>query len=251
MTPTYKRYLNLIEQFPLVLITSNDLYEQAKSVASNLENIHRLERLTVEELEYLDVLKHLIEVYEDRAISKVFPTVDPLQALQRLMREHGLTQSDIIEISGEYKTNVSAFLSGTRNISRSVAQKLAERFNVSPDLFMQKMPMTPRATVYCSGGMLNGLFVVKLVLENLNPKLSKGSYELEPYTYKAPFPPYYPVFIWLPAENTNTENYSELATEVALTYDELISKTYETELKVKRKEQRETLLARLSALSAS
>jgi HTH-type transcriptional regulator/antitoxin HigA len=48
---------------------------------------------------------------------------------------NGLNQSDLAPIVG-YKSNLSAFLAGKRGLSKAVALKLAERFKVSPAIFL-------------------------------------------------------------------------------------------------------------------
>jgi HTH-type transcriptional regulator / antitoxin HigA len=250
MNPNKQKYLELIQEFPLIMIRDEETLSGAINIAIRLERKNAVSRLTVDEYEYLEVLKRLIDDYQHR--QSRFPNLDPHHALTRLMNEHRMTQTDLIAISGEYKTNVSAFLKGKRNISRSVAEKLAEYFNVSPDLFIPKMDLSSRATIYCDGGIFGGLFTEKLVIEKLNPKLKSGHYELEPYSYKPPFPPYYPVYVWLPNQVQATENNDSLEEEIKQTYAELTeaAHTYRPNNLEERQEQCAKLIERLNQLAS-
>ncbi len=222
----YIRYMALIGEFPLVRIQDSATEKKARTIAERLERQNVQSRLSVDEFEYLAVLKDLINACDPQPKVRFFET-DPRQALLRLMKEHSVSQSQLIEIAQDYKSNVSAFLSGKRNISRSVAERLAEYFNVSPDLFVPKMAMSTRARIYCDGGIFGGLFATKLVVDKLNPKLKSGSYELEPYSYKRPFPPYFPVYIWLPKQNPDeADRLDELREEIKRTYAELTEYAY-------------------------
>ena len=65
--------------------------------------------------------------------------VAPQDILRSFMTEHGLTQSAIAEISGEYESNLSAFLAGKRNLSKQAAKQLGEHFAVDPMIFLPRI----------------------------------------------------------------------------------------------------------------
>lgn len=139
-------YLTLVRQFPLIRI--RDKHHYMKAVES-MKCLVRQKELQSGEEEYLAVLGDLIARYEEENLKALAPTITPREALQYLMDENGLTRGDILEVIGGYKSNLSAFLSGKRGLSKDAAIKLARRFKVSPELFLanenEQSPVRARA----------------------------------------------------------------------------------------------------------
>ena len=80
----------------------------------------------------LDTLGTLIEAYE--AEYEPLPPVSGADMLQYLMEEHGLRQADLSEIGSQGV--VSEILSGKRELNVRQIRALAERFEVSPAVFV-------------------------------------------------------------------------------------------------------------------
>ena len=80
----------------------------------------------------LDTLGTLIRAYEDEHVT--LPNATGIEALQYLMEEHGLTQSDLPEVGSQGV--VSEPLRGKRRLNIRQIQALAERFHVSPAVFI-------------------------------------------------------------------------------------------------------------------
>ncbi|HAJ35834.1 MAG TPA: transcriptional regulator [Chloroflexi bacterium] len=80
----------------------------------------------------LDTLGTLIRAYEDEHMS--MPKATGVEALQYLMEEHDLTQSDLPEVGSQGV--VSEILRGKRRLNIRQIQALAERFHVSPAVFI-------------------------------------------------------------------------------------------------------------------
>ena len=59
----------------------------------------------------------------------------PAFALRALMDEHGLKQTDVLDVFGSQGV-VSQVLNGKRDISKAQAKRLAARFHVRADLFI-------------------------------------------------------------------------------------------------------------------
>jgi len=80
----------------------------------------------------METLGTLIEVYEKQN----FPEIEegPIQALQALMEEHNLKQSDLSEIGSQGV--ISEILSGRRKLNVRQIKALSKRFSVSPAVFM-------------------------------------------------------------------------------------------------------------------
>jgi len=80
----------------------------------------------------MDTLGILVEAWERD--HHPIPAAEPRKVLAYLMGEQGLKQSDMKEIGSQGV--VSEVLAGRRKLNLRQVQKLAERFNVSPAVFV-------------------------------------------------------------------------------------------------------------------
>ena len=80
---------------------------------------------------FLEVLGTLIESYEAGHIP--IKDAPPVEVLQLLMEQHGLSQSDLPEIGSQGV--VSEILHGARQLNTRQIKALSERFGVSPAVF--------------------------------------------------------------------------------------------------------------------
>lgn len=129
-----KKYMDLVKAFPLIPLRSKFDLDQAVKVMKKLA--YRMDELSEGEDNYLTVLGDLIIQYEKR-LPRLTDKMTPREALLFLMESNDLVQSDLVEFVG-YKSNLSAFLSGNRGLSKRAACRLAEYFKVSPALFLPK-----------------------------------------------------------------------------------------------------------------
>ena len=129
-----KAYMALVKEFPLVPLRDKDEFEEAVKVMKRLA--YRRNSLSSSEADYLTVLGDLIAQYEKR-LPQLAEEMTPREALAFLMESNGLAQVDLVEYVG-YKSNLSAFLSGHRGLSKRAACRLAEYFKASPALFLPK-----------------------------------------------------------------------------------------------------------------
>ncbi|HYJ91705.1 MAG TPA: hypothetical protein VEV84_10375 [Pyrinomonadaceae bacterium] len=90
--------------------------------------------LSPEEDRLFDLLADLMESYEVHTLPEL-PGTSPADALSFLMRENDLKQTDLVDIFGN-QGNVSKILHGERRITIDQAKSLANRFKVSPVLFI-------------------------------------------------------------------------------------------------------------------
>jgi HTH-type transcriptional regulator/antitoxin HigA len=74
----------------------------------------------------------LIQRWEDGHV--VIPDAEPKEVLRFLLEENGLKQKDLIDIASP--TLVNDILAGRREISKIVAKKLAEKFNIGIAAFL-------------------------------------------------------------------------------------------------------------------
>jgi len=119
------------QRVPLGPLRTADEYRRAVAVLDDLvdeigeQDTHPLADLA-------ETVALAIEAYEDvhvRILAASGPAV-----LRSLMKEHGLAQSDLSEIGSQGV--VSEILSGKRELNVRQIAKLADRFGVSPGLFI-------------------------------------------------------------------------------------------------------------------
>ncbi|MGI8988987.1 MAG: helix-turn-helix domain-containing protein [Bryobacteraceae bacterium] len=111
-----------------------------RSDGQNEEYIARLEALyaraaplSPEEKELAALLKLLIEDFESKHYNLRRAT--PLETLQEIVEANGLKQKDLLDVFGQ-ESVVSEVMNGKRRLSQTHIAKLARRFNVSPELFL-------------------------------------------------------------------------------------------------------------------
>ncbi|WP_420593813.1 helix-turn-helix domain-containing protein [Deinococcus sp.] len=101
------------------------LMGQVGQLPTDTPSTHPLKRL------YFLLAEH-IAAYERQHLS--VPEAQPHQVLQFLMERHGLHQTDLPEVGSQGV--VSELLSGKRQLNTRQVKRLAERFGVSPSVFL-------------------------------------------------------------------------------------------------------------------
>lgn len=116
---------------PLLTIRNEREYDQAvKRLNSLLDEIGANERHPLYEL--LDTLGTLIHAYEEKHYA--MPESSGADMLRFFMEEHGLTQADLSEVGSQGV--VSEILNGKRELNVRQIRTLAQRFKVSPAVFI-------------------------------------------------------------------------------------------------------------------
>jgi HTH-type transcriptional regulator/antitoxin HigA len=105
--------------------------EYQKAIKRTLEIFHA-EEGTPEEDE-LAVLLLLVKDYEEKHVT--IPQISPIEVIKQKMREQGIKAKDLEPIIGS-KGHVSSVLSGRREITLKVAQKLKEYFHLPSEVFL-------------------------------------------------------------------------------------------------------------------
>jgi HTH-type transcriptional regulator / antitoxin HigA len=91
------------------------------------------------EADELALLLVLVKDYEDKHIH--LPEVDPLAVIKLRMQERGIKAKDLSPLIGS-KGHVSSILSGRREITLKIAQRLKDYFQLPAELFFQRSPLT-------------------------------------------------------------------------------------------------------------
>lgn len=125
-------YMQLVSAFPLIPLRTEKQFDEAIKVMKGVAR--RMASLSQGEADYLSVLGGLIQDYEAK-LPRLDEKLSPQDALKYLMEVNGLAQTDLVEFVG-HKSNLSAFLSGQRGLSKRAAANLAEYFKVSPGIFL-------------------------------------------------------------------------------------------------------------------
>lgn len=127
------RYLELVLQFPLRAIRTEDELDEATKVIHSLID---QDKLSPAEDEYLDVLSTLVEDYEDEH----YPIEDVSDAamIEYFMDLREVTQTQLAAAVGIATSTISEILNGKRKLTRGQIEKLAAYFRVSPGVFMSE-----------------------------------------------------------------------------------------------------------------
>jgi HTH-type transcriptional regulator / antitoxin HigA len=114
-----------------VLKTESDY----KNACERMMEIFHAEANTPESDE-LDLLIVLIKDYDDKHYH--LPQLDALEVIKHKMQEMGIKAKDLEPIIGS-KGHVSAILSGKREITLKMAQKLKNYFSIPADVFLHSV----------------------------------------------------------------------------------------------------------------
>lgn len=126
-----RRYGRLLTKFQPRRIETEDENERALAAAEAL--LEKGDRRSPEEKAFTALLVSLIERFEDEHYELTAST--PLERLKFFMEQQDLKQKDLVDVFGS-KGIASEVLSGKREISKKVAERLAERFHTSAALFL-------------------------------------------------------------------------------------------------------------------
>ena len=91
--------------------------------------------MTKGQQQYLDTLSTLVEVYEAAHHAIDTSDISPIEILQSMMDEHGMTASDLGRLLGDRAVG-SKIIRGQRQLSKTHIKILAGHFKVSPNLFL-------------------------------------------------------------------------------------------------------------------
>jgi len=133
LSPSLRKTVQVWSQISEVLFVPHTEaeYERAVSLLDELiDEIGEDENHPLASL--METLGTLIEGYEDSHLPE--PTGDPISSLQAFMIEHALTKKDLPELGGE--PFVTEILQGQRELTLSQVRSLAQRFGVTPTVFV-------------------------------------------------------------------------------------------------------------------
>src|SRR5579872_142964 len=130
MITVEKDYVALTKRLPLISIRDNDHLREANALLGTLSG----KNMTTGELDYFRVLSKLIDEYEH--VHFPIEHITPIEALEYIMEESGLTRAEMGEIMGCRQNRVTEILSGVRELSKEHIARLSAHFQVSANLFL-------------------------------------------------------------------------------------------------------------------
>lgn len=128
---TYGKLLAAV--LPAVIETDAE-YERMEAVLNEYMDKGE-DNLSPDEFKIFTLVAKLMEDYERETLPPL-PESSPVETLKFLMEENNLKQKDLTDVFGSQGI-ASEVLSGKREISKTHARKLAERFHVSTDIFIK------------------------------------------------------------------------------------------------------------------
>lgn len=112
-------------------IDSDEEYDRIENIFNELWN---KEKLSPEEERLFHLLTDLLEDYGRKTIGEI-PPFTPRELLASLMKENDLKQVDLADVFGTQSV-VSEVLSGKREITKTQAKALSEKFKVKVEAFI-------------------------------------------------------------------------------------------------------------------
>ncbi len=107
--------------------------KEYNNASNRLMEIFHAEQGTPEGDE-MELLSVLIKDYDDKHY--LLPQLNPLEAIKYKMEERGIKAKDLEPLIGS-KGHVSSILSGRRELTLKIAQKLRDYFQLPADTFFQ------------------------------------------------------------------------------------------------------------------
>jgi HTH-type transcriptional regulator / antitoxin HigA len=126
------RYLELLQQFPPRPIKSEEEFLAVQDVMDNLLDV---DKMTLEQRDYLDVLGILVHEYEEKNV--LMPDLSGVELLEALMDEFGIKPQDLNSVF-QAESVCSEVLGRERELTVEHIEKLAGFFKVSPSTFFSQ-----------------------------------------------------------------------------------------------------------------
>jgi antitoxin component HigA of HigAB toxin-antitoxin module len=128
-------YLELVKKFPLRIIRNEKEHEEAVSVLSRLLGC-AAEELSAGTRDYADALSRFIQDYDEREHPLIRAKRSPLQKLNYVIEESGITRNELAKVLGISQPLTSHILTGKRHLTASHKRKLGEHFKIAPGYFL-------------------------------------------------------------------------------------------------------------------
>ena len=132
----HDEYLELVRAFPLKPIRNGKQLPEAHKVIDTMTETPE-KKLTRDQSDYLQVLGDLTHAYEERIMSAEVAAVTGLDVLTHLIEANDMSASNLGRVLGHRELG-SKILRVEREISKSHATTLGERFGLSAEIFLRR-----------------------------------------------------------------------------------------------------------------
>lgn len=107
-----------------------------ENVVEMIDDLMALGKLTKGQAHYLETLVQLVEAYEAKHHSIETKELSGIDLLKHLLEENDMNASDLARLLEVHPSMGSKILLGERSLTIPHIRRLAERFNVTPALFV-------------------------------------------------------------------------------------------------------------------
>src|SRR6476660_7231336 len=131
--PLPRSFEGLVRIMPPMAIRDD---AQHGNVIEVIDQLKRIDRLSKGQSDYLETLVELVEAYEAKRHAIDLSKLTAAQMLKHVIRESGMSGSDLARLLGMHPTMGSKILKGERRLTWEHAKIVGARFKVAPALFM-------------------------------------------------------------------------------------------------------------------
>ena len=128
-----RRYQDIVKPRLLRVIQTKAQYE---AVSKEITRLLTHEPISKAEEDYLETLSLLIEHYEELHYPIDTTHITPLEALEKLLADQGMTHADLGRLLGNARLG-SEIIKGKKALTEQQAEILSERFKLHPDFFLK------------------------------------------------------------------------------------------------------------------
>jgi HTH-type transcriptional regulator/antitoxin HigA len=127
------RFEDLVQMMPPQAIVDDAHYENTVRM---IDALMAAGKLTKGQEMYLETLVQLVQAYEARRHAIETADISGISLLRHLLAASDMNASDLARLLGVHASMGSKILKGERSLTVEHLRKLAERFKVSPEVFM-------------------------------------------------------------------------------------------------------------------
>jgi HTH-type transcriptional regulator / antitoxin HigA len=127
------RFEQLVAMMPPQAIRDDDQYQKTLDV---VDRLMARKKLTKGQTLYLETLVQLVQAYEANYHAIDVLDLRGIDSLRHLLTESGMNASDLARLLGVHASMGSKILKGERSLTVEHVRKLAARFKVRPELFI-------------------------------------------------------------------------------------------------------------------
>lgn len=123
----------LVRLLPARAIMDGDHHERAVDM---IDHLMAIPRLSADQSHYLETLVQLVQAYEAAHHAIHTSRLSALDSLRHLLAENNLTASNLSRLLGVHASMGSKILNGDRALTIDHVKRLAARFKVGPEVFI-------------------------------------------------------------------------------------------------------------------